>query len=114
MRDYTHLSITDRRRLSVFLEMGFSMTEITKRLSRSRSTLYRELNRNKEVTSKKWLFGARLSKHLIDRMALSIVVIMAILKVIVLCVTTMSLEKGIIGMWVIAMKSPISLVRFSN
>jgi IS30 family transposase len=48
MGDYTHLSITDRRRLSVFIEMGLSMTEIAQKLSRSRSTLYRELNRNKE------------------------------------------------------------------
>lgn len=48
MGDYTHLSITDRRRLSVFMEMGFSITEIAKKLCRSRSTLYRELNRNKE------------------------------------------------------------------
>lgn len=48
MGDYTHLSITDRRRLYTFLEMGLSMTEIAKRLSRDRSTLYRELSRNKE------------------------------------------------------------------
>ena len=48
MGDYSHLSITDRRRLSVFIEMGLSMTEIAKKLSRSRSTLYRELSRNKE------------------------------------------------------------------
>lgn len=48
MGNYTHLSNSDRRRLYVFLEMGLSITEIAKKLSRSRSTLYRELNRNKE------------------------------------------------------------------
>ena len=48
MGHYTHLSITDRRRLYVFLEMGLSVTEIAKRLSRHRSTIYRELDRNQE------------------------------------------------------------------
>lgn len=48
MGKYTHLSTSDRRRLCVFLEMGLSIAEIAKRLSRHRSTLYRELNRNQE------------------------------------------------------------------
>jgi transposase, IS30 family len=48
MGNYTHLTVTDRRRLYVFFEMGLSMTKIAKRLSKHRSTLYRELNRNKE------------------------------------------------------------------
>lgn len=49
MGDYTHLTVTDRRRLYVFIEMGLSITEIAKRLSKHRSSLYRELKRNKEV-----------------------------------------------------------------
>lgn len=48
MSKYTQLSITDRRRLHVFIEMGLSKTEIAKKLSRHRSTIYRELNRNEE------------------------------------------------------------------
>lgn len=48
MSHYTHLTVTDRRRLYVFLEMGLSVTEIAKRLSKHRSCLYRELSRNKE------------------------------------------------------------------
>lgn len=48
MGKYTHLSISDRRRFSTLLEMGLSISEITKRLSKHRSTLYRELNRNSE------------------------------------------------------------------
>jgi IS30 family transposase len=48
MGKYTHLSVSDRRRFSVFLEMRLSMSEIAKRLSKHRSTLYRELERNKE------------------------------------------------------------------
>lgn len=48
MGKYTHLSITDRRRFYTFLEMKLSMTEIAKRLGKHRSTLYRELGRNKE------------------------------------------------------------------
>ena len=46
MGKYTHLSITDRRRLHIFLEMKLSITEISKRLSRHRSTIYREIERN--------------------------------------------------------------------
>jgi len=48
MGDYTHLSVSDRRRFRIFLEMGLSMTEIAQRLSKHRSTLYRELDRNQE------------------------------------------------------------------
>jgi len=48
MGDYTHLSMSDRRRFHIFLEMGLSMAEIAKRLSKHRSTLYRERNRNQE------------------------------------------------------------------
>ena len=46
MGQYTHLSITDRRRFSIFLKMGLSISEIAKRLPKDRSTLYRELKRN--------------------------------------------------------------------
>lgn len=48
MGNYTHLSISDRRRLYTFLEMGLSISEIARRLSKHRSTLYRELNRNSD------------------------------------------------------------------
>src|SRR3989338_1278600 len=46
MGKYTHLSISDRRRFYTFIEMGLPISEIAKRLSKHRSTLYRELNRN--------------------------------------------------------------------
>ncbi|MBI2786240.1 MAG: helix-turn-helix domain-containing protein, partial [Legionella longbeachae] len=48
MGQYTQLSVTDRGRLFVFLEMGLSVREITLKLNRHRSTIYRELNRNDE------------------------------------------------------------------
>jgi IS30 family transposase len=48
MGNYTHLSISDRLRFYTFLEMELPITEIAKRLSTHRSTLYRELNRNSE------------------------------------------------------------------
>lgn len=48
MGKYTHLSMSDRRRFCTLLEMGVSMMDIAKRLSKHRSTLYRELNRNRE------------------------------------------------------------------
>ena len=46
MGNYTHLSISDRRRFYTFIEMGLPISEIAKKLSKHRSTLYRELNRN--------------------------------------------------------------------
>ena len=48
MGKYTHLSPSDRRRFYTFLEMKLPMTDIAKRLGKHRSTLYRELERNKE------------------------------------------------------------------
>ena len=48
MGKYTHLSITDRRRLHIFLEMKLPIAEIAKRLSRHRSAIYREIERNQE------------------------------------------------------------------
>jgi IS30 family transposase len=48
MGNYTQLSVNDRRRLYIFLEMGLSVSEIAQKLCRHRSTLYRELNRNRE------------------------------------------------------------------
>lgn len=55
MKNYTHLSMTDRRRLHTFLEMGLSITAIADRLGRHRSTLYRELKRNQ--TDHHYLLG---------------------------------------------------------
>jgi len=49
MGNYTHLSSSDRRRFYTFLEMKLSITDISKKLGKHRSTLYRELERNKEV-----------------------------------------------------------------
>lgn len=49
MGKYTQLSITDRQRLYVFLEMGLAVSEIAQKLSRHRSTLYREMQRNQEI-----------------------------------------------------------------
>jgi len=46
MGKYTHLSISDRRRFYTFIEMGLPISEIAKRISKHRSTLYRELKRN--------------------------------------------------------------------
>ena len=48
MGNYTHLSSSDRCRFYTLLEMKLSLTNIGKRLGKHRSTLYRELERNKE------------------------------------------------------------------
>ena len=47
MGQYTQLCVTERRRLFVFLEMGLSIREIAHKTSRHRSTIYRELKRNR-------------------------------------------------------------------
>ncbi|HCU04997.1 MAG TPA: hypothetical protein DIC51_01560 [Coxiellaceae bacterium] len=47
MGKYKQLSMSERRRLSVFLEMGISIGEISKRLDRNKATVYREIRRNK-------------------------------------------------------------------
>lgn len=48
MSNYTHLSKNERQRLYIYLEMGLSIRSISEKLSRHRSTLYREIKRNKE------------------------------------------------------------------
>ncbi|WP_019216554.1 IS30 family transposase [Legionella tunisiensis] len=48
MSNYTHLSMNERQRLSTYLEMGYSIKTISQKLSRHRSTVYREVNRNKD------------------------------------------------------------------
>ncbi|MES2998926.1 MAG: helix-turn-helix domain-containing protein [Pseudomonadota bacterium] len=46
MNNYTHLTVTERRRFYVWKEMGYTMSAIANRLNRHRSTIYRELERN--------------------------------------------------------------------
>lgn len=46
MEHYTHLSMSERRQFYLLLEMGLSIGAIAKKLSRHRSSLYRELKRN--------------------------------------------------------------------
>lgn len=50
MNNYTHLSMNDRQRLYTYLEMGVSIKTISQKLSRHHSTLYKEINRNKEFS----------------------------------------------------------------
>ena len=44
---YTHLTQVERYQISAFLKSGKSIKEIAKQLGRDKSTLYREVNRNK-------------------------------------------------------------------
>lgn len=46
MGDYTRLSMRERCNLATFMDMGLSISSIAKRLSRHRSTIYRELSKN--------------------------------------------------------------------
>lgn len=46
MSDYTHLTVTERRRFYAWIDMGWSISAMAKRLNRHRSRLYRELKRN--------------------------------------------------------------------
>ena len=46
MGNYTQLTLKERQRIAVFIEMGWSKAQIAKKLNRHRSTIYRELSRN--------------------------------------------------------------------
>lgn len=48
MSHYTHLSMKDRQRICTYQQMGLSINEISQKLNRHRSTIYRELKRNRE------------------------------------------------------------------
>jgi len=54
MGDYTRISKTERVKLATFLEMKLSIDDISKRLNRHRSTIYRELNRNGKDKKYRW------------------------------------------------------------
>ena len=47
---YSHLTLEERCRLQGMIEMGLPKTEMARRLGRHRSTIYRELDRNSNVT----------------------------------------------------------------
>lgn len=48
MKEYKHLSIKERKSIYSSLQCGLSITYIANKLNRSRSTLYRELKRNRD------------------------------------------------------------------
>lgn len=48
---YTQLSQKERRQIEAFLDMGLNVANIGKRLNRHRSTIYREITRNKSRSS---------------------------------------------------------------
>lgn len=47
MNHYTHLTMQDRCQFNTLMQMNFSFSEIARRMNKHRSTLYRELERNK-------------------------------------------------------------------
>ena len=62
MNDYTQLRLKDRRRISIYLEMGLKIKEIANKLGRHKATIYRELQRNR--TGKYYLPGVANDKAL--------------------------------------------------
>lgn len=46
---YSHLTLKERCRLRGMMEMGLLKAEIARRLGRDRSTVYREIDRNRCV-----------------------------------------------------------------
>lgn len=48
MSHYTHLSLSERHKLSILLQKSLSISQIAKRLNRHRSTLYREIARHRQ------------------------------------------------------------------
>jgi transposase, IS30 family len=84
---YSHLSLEERCRLRGMMEMGLSLSEIARRLGRHRSTVQRELGRNRRVDGyrpdsaqrRAWackLRGSKIARsprlrgHVADRLAL--------------------------------------------
>ena len=57
MKNYTHMSSRDRKRLFVFLDQGLSIRAISERLNRHRSTIYRELSKNQDKETECYLPG---------------------------------------------------------
>ena len=55
---YSHLSLDERCRLRGMMEMNLSISEIARRMGRHRSTVQRELDRNRCVDG-----GARALGH---------------------------------------------------
>lgn len=47
MPSFKHLDIEERIKIESYLEQGLSQAEISRKLGRSRSTISRELKRNK-------------------------------------------------------------------
>lgn len=47
MNNYTRLTINERCKLATFLDMNLKVSEIARRLGRHRSTIYREMSRNR-------------------------------------------------------------------
>lgn len=48
MKEYKHIGLKERKSIYMSLQYGLSINHIAKKLNRSRSTIYRELARNKE------------------------------------------------------------------
>jgi IS30 family transposase len=46
MKNYTHISFEERKKIYYYLEAKISVEEIAKRLNRHKSSIYREMNRN--------------------------------------------------------------------
>jgi transposase, IS30 family len=84
---YSHLSLEERCRLRGMMEMGLSLSEIARRLGRDRSTVQRELGRNRcvdgyrpdsaerrawarKLRGSKIARSTRLREHVEDRLAM--------------------------------------------
>ena len=47
MRHYTHLNLEERTMISLFYNKGLSLGDISKEVGRHKSTIFRELRRNR-------------------------------------------------------------------
>ncbi|MEM8845213.1 MAG: IS30 family transposase, partial [Pseudomonadota bacterium] len=63
MSHYSQLSLKERQRLVVYIEMGLSKAEIAKKLDRYWSTIYGELNRNSEQAH----YSVGIAQHQIQK-----------------------------------------------
>ncbi|OGT89514.1 MAG: transposase, partial [Gammaproteobacteria bacterium RIFOXYB2_FULL_38_6] len=67
MKYYTQMSKKDRQRLFIFLELGLTRREIARRLGKHFSSIYREIQRNRE--EERYLPGVADQKSLVRKQA---------------------------------------------
>lgn len=67
MKSYTHFTLTERESLQLFLEQNLSKREIARRLNRSRSSVTREIKRNRSKKKNRYNAWRATTLYIIRR-----------------------------------------------